>query len=122
MARKDPPRDDAGKFDRSPEERRRQVNIRYTDSEYQELSEAASACGMTVSDYVRSRSLGHRVISKTDREMLMLLNKLGGLQKHWFLELQIEPTKTAHILDLMAEAVREISGQIRRRGTEDAET
>jgi hypothetical protein len=117
MARYDAERDVEGKFAETKDERYRQVNVRYTASEYAELESDATACGMTVSTYVRHRTLGRRVVSRVDQQMIGLLNKIGGLQKHWFNEIGTHPAQTAAILAEIHGTISEIHSQaIARRG------
>lgn len=115
MARHDPPRKQDGTFDDSPEERDRAINLRLTATEYDEVQEAARMSGRTVSDYIRARTLGHPVVSKTDQIVINDLNRIGGLQKAWYLRGLGHPEKTAEILALVQQTLREIADQIRSR-------
>jgi hypothetical protein len=118
--RSDPfqPRDWRGRFDHveEPARKHRSVNIRLTPAEYAEVGEAARVAGLSISEYMRRRTLGIPVMSAVDQEMIRMLSKLGGLQKAWFNELKIHPEQTAAILQEMAAAVRTIRGFAERRG------
>jgi hypothetical protein len=59
-----------------------QCNIRFTPSEFDELKEAASIAGITVSTYVRQRALGRRIAANTDLIAIRELRRIGGLLKH----------------------------------------
>jgi predicted ATP-grasp superfamily ATP-dependent carboligase len=63
-----------------------QCNIRFTPSEMAELKQLAADAGITVSDYVRRRTLGKRVVANTDLAMLRELRRVGGLLKHIHVE------------------------------------
>ncbi|AFY97244.1 hypothetical protein Cha6605_6427 (plasmid) [Chamaesiphon minutus PCC 6605] len=59
-----------------------QCNIRLTPSEMEELKDAASVAGITVSTYIRQRALGRRVAANTDMTTIRELRRIGGLLKH----------------------------------------
>jgi hypothetical protein len=59
-----------------------QCNIRFTKCEFDELKEAASIAGITVSTYVRQRALGRRIAANTDLIAIRELRRIGGLLKH----------------------------------------
>jgi hypothetical protein len=58
------------------------VNVRVTSAEKAELREAASLAGLSVSEYVRRRALGRRVVASADLAVIRELRRLGGLVKH----------------------------------------
>ncbi len=61
------------------------LTIRVTPTERSELVTAAETAGMTVSEYIRRRSLGRRVAAPhalADVQTLGELRRLGGLIKH----------------------------------------
>lgn len=62
------------------------VHIRVTPQEREDIQEQAEASGLSVSEYVRRRVLGRRVVSRTDKKMLSELRRQGGLLKHVFNE------------------------------------
>ena len=74
---------------KDPSERRTQrVASNVTESEYSELTAASERAGLSLSNYIRRVSLGHRVPSREDsqarRELLKVnadLGRLGGLLK-----------------------------------------
>ena len=70
---------------------RRQIDLserltfRLTPAERAELEAAAELAGLTVSEYVRRRALGRKVVAPralTDAQTLGELRRLGGLVKH----------------------------------------
>jgi hypothetical protein len=61
------------------------LTIRLTPVERAELAAAAETAALTVSEYIRRRSLGRRVAAPhalTDLQTLGELRRLGGLIKH----------------------------------------
>lgn len=58
------------------------VQCRLTPRELREVREGARTAGMTLSNYVRRRILGHRVIASADQALIRELRRLGGLAKH----------------------------------------
>ena len=62
------------------------IDIRVTKEEREGIQEYAEASGLSVSEYVRRRTLGRRVDSVTDVRMLSELRRQGGLLKKIFNE------------------------------------
>ena len=62
------------------------LDVRVTREERQEIQEQAEASGLSVSEYVRRRTLGRRVDSVMDVRMLSELRRQGGLLKKIFNE------------------------------------
>ena len=60
------------------------INTRVTHEEREYIREQAEASGLSLSEYVRRRVLGRRVVSRTDKKMLSELRRQGGLLKHVF--------------------------------------
>ena len=63
-------------------QRVKRIYARMTPSEYLELQEQADAAALTISEFVRRRLFGRRIISKVELRVLSELRKLGGLLKH----------------------------------------
>ena len=70
-----PPRKKGGR----PRGRRRteKVEVRVSPAEKTELRGSAREAGLTVSEYVRRRSLGQPVAARADRETRVLLRRIG---------------------------------------------
>lgn len=83
-----------------------QCNIRFSPTEIKELKEAASLAGITVSDYVRRRALGRRIVANTDLVMIRELRRIGGLLKH------IHNESQGAYSDLTAQTIIEIQKAI----------
>jgi len=62
--------------------RDRRLEVRLTDEEWHNLSEQADRAALTVSEFVRRRVVGYRIVSRVEDKLLNELRRLGGLQKH----------------------------------------
>jgi hypothetical protein len=62
------------------------VNARFSEEERQEIKAQAESSHLTVSEYIRRRVLGKRIVSQADLATLAELRRLGGLLKHVHLE------------------------------------
>jgi hypothetical protein len=58
------------------------VNVRMTAAEKARLREDAELASLSVSEFVRRRSLGRPVLAKADAAVIRELRRLGGLVKH----------------------------------------
>jgi hypothetical protein len=67
-------------------ERKIRIGLRVSEEERLEITEQAEASHLTVSEYVRRRVLGKRVVPRADLAVLAELRRLGGLLKHIHLE------------------------------------
>lgn len=61
------------------------VTFRLSKKDRQDLVEQASVAGLSVSEYIRRRALGHVVLSRSDAALLRELRRQGGLIKHYAL-------------------------------------
>jgi len=61
------------------------VTFRVSEKDKRYLAEQASASGLSVSEYIRRRALGHPVLSRADSAMIRELRRQGGLIKHYAL-------------------------------------
>lgn len=70
------------------ESRQLDTTIKFrTDKETKELlKNKAQIAGLSLSQYLIRAGLGRRMVNKSDTQMLALLNKLGAMQKHLFVE------------------------------------
>ena len=57
------------------------INIRVTLEERKEIQEQASVSGLSLSEYVRRRILGRRVVSRIKVKMLSELRSQGGRRR-----------------------------------------
>jgi hypothetical protein len=76
----------AGQPENDRLERKIRIGLRVSEAERLEIAEQAETSRLTVSEYVRRRILGKRIIPKTDLAALAELRRLGGLLKHVHLE------------------------------------
>jgi hypothetical protein len=61
------------------------VTFRVSEKDRKDLVEQASAAGLSISEYIRRRTLGHPVLSRSDAALLRELRRQGGLIKHYAL-------------------------------------
>ena len=76
----------------------RDIHIRVTPEEQQEIRENAELSGLSMSEYIRRRALSRRVPSRIETKMLSELRRQGGLLKYIFNEshgMYSEQTATA---------------------------
>jgi hypothetical protein len=84
-----------------------------------EMKEQAEVSRLTLSEYVRRRALGKRIVPKTDLSVLAELRRLGGLLKHIHLETQ------GTYSELTADAIRSLEAygrELRRNEREGTDT
>jgi hypothetical protein len=103
--------------------RSRKVTLMYTEAEYKEISDSAKEVGVTLSTYIRSKSLLGFVrvpkYAKIDSRSIMELSRLGRLLKKFYTDTGGEHSdKTGDILDDIARIVKTLS----RETTYDRET
>lgn len=58
------------------------VRVRFTQSDRARLDEDASLAGLTLSELIRRRTSGQRVIANADLVMIRELRRVAGLLKH----------------------------------------
>lgn len=58
------------------------IGVRVTGSEKVKLKEDADDAGLSVSELVRRRYFGRKIVAKSDEKMIRHLNRIGGLLKH----------------------------------------
>lgn len=61
------------------------VTFRISEADRKNLVEQASSAGLSVSEYIRRRALGHPVLARADAAMIRELRRQGGLVKHYAL-------------------------------------
>ena len=86
--------------------------VRLTPTERAELEAAAEAAGVTLSEYIRRRALGRRVVARralTDIQTLNELRRLGGLVKHLALEEVGNPDDLRTALAALREAAERVA-------------
>jgi hypothetical protein len=97
--------------------RSRKVTLMYTEAEYKEVSDSAKEAGVTLSTYIRSKSLLGYVrvpkYAKIDSRSIMELSRLGRLLKKFYTDTGGQHSdKTGDILDDIARAVKTLSMEI----------
>ncbi len=58
----------------------KRVTIRFTDDEYNQLKEKADELGISLSTYIRKKTLGNRerISTKCDKKLLYEINRIGN--------------------------------------------
>ena len=62
------------------------VRIRMTTGDEAAIREKADAAGVSMSAFLRAAALGRKAPSRSDRQIVNELRRLGSLQKHLFSE------------------------------------
>lgn len=86
----------------SQTERQIRIGFRVSEGERLEIADQAEVCHLTVSEYIRRRILGKRVVPQADMAVLAELRRLGGLLKH----IHVETRGTYS--ELTADAIRSL--------------
>ncbi len=80
--------------------RKKQINIRLTEIEYEELTRIAEDYGLTLSRYLRDLGMNYPITCIVDQKAVHSflkvagdLVRLGGLFKHWLMNEEKEQTK-----------------------------
>lgn len=82
------------------------IGVRVTSSEKMRLKEDADDAGLSVSELVRRRYFGRKIVSRTDEKMIRHLNRIGGLLKH------VHNQSCGIYADETARALRQVYGYI----------
>ena len=90
------------------------LRVRMYKEDHAELREKAAQTGLTVSEYVRRKSLGKVVKSRTDERMVAELCRVGGLLKHVHVESGGAYSQTtAEMLHELRNVIAMISREVR---------
>jgi hypothetical protein len=99
---------EAGIMNRQPKsERSIRIGLRVSEGEHLEITTQAEISHLTISEYIRRRVLGKRVVPQADLAVLAELRRLGGLLKHVHLE-----TRGTYS-ELTADAIRALEAYTR---------
>jgi hypothetical protein len=90
------------------------IILRILPEEKAAIAAEADKAGLTVSEYIRRRSLGRPVKSRMNEKVINELRRLGGLQKHL-------ATKYQHKKDAIDEVLVEIKSAILRLDRDEEE-
>ena len=88
--------------------RGRKYSFRVSEQESEDFEEQRKVAGLSVSEYVRRRILGFRIVSKIDLRVLGELKRQGGLIKHLY-----KLTRGMYSQD-MAEAIQALTSCVRK--------
>ncbi|MDR1649899.1 MAG: MobB mobilization protein [Synergistaceae bacterium] len=98
---------------RELELRKSLIGIRLTETEREFLASEADVCGMSLSSFIRQRSLGKRVAAKSDLRVLAELRRMGGLLKHLHNETKgTYSSRTSDCLKEIAAYVRTMNAEL----------
>lgn len=87
------------------------ITVRLTAEEKARLKEDADIAGLSVSELVRRRYFGRRIIAASDAAMLKELRRLGGLLKHVHNESKgIYSKETAEVLTALKNYMEKLAG------------
>jgi hypothetical protein len=88
------------------------TGVRLTGAEREFLASEADVCGLSVSSFIRKRSLGRRIVPKADLRVLAELRRLGGLLKH------IHNETNGAYSDLTSDCLKEMAAYVRNLNAE----
>jgi uncharacterized protein YdhG (YjbR/CyaY superfamily) len=99
------------------DKKRRKITVRFDDPEYAKICSQAAAIGVTVSKFMREKTMkGYIRVPKyamVDTALINQLSKLAGLLKQFFTVSEgMHREKTAEILDAIQNLIRRIAGRI----------
>ena len=89
-------------------ERNVRIGLRVSEEEHREMKEQAEVSHLTMSEYIRRRVLGRRVIPQADLAVLAELRRLGGLLKH------VHNETRGTYSELTADAIRSLEAYARK--------
>lgn len=86
------------------------VTFRLSEKDRKDLVDQATAAGLSVSEYIRRRALGHPVLAQADAAMIRELRRQGGLIKHYALSGSLASKEAVEAIRSIAKLVKELSG------------
>ena len=89
-------------------ERNVRIGLRVSEEERREMKEQAEVSHLTMSEYIRRRILGKRVVPQADLAVLAELRRLGGLLKH------VHNETRGTYSELTADAIRSLEAYARK--------
>lgn len=87
------------------------IGVRLTRAVHADLKKQASDHGLTISDIVRKRCVGVKIVSKIDAQTIVELRRQGALLKHLVLERPgaLDTTQVKTVLDEINAAIKQIA-------------
>ncbi|OAT15677.1 hypothetical protein M977_04700 [Buttiauxella gaviniae ATCC 51604] len=80
-------------------------SVRCFPEEKEQIKVSAASAGLSVGEYLRRCALGRRIVAKGDTQQMKEIMKLGGLQKHLYLEMQKQGMMTTQLSKQFAETL-----------------
>lgn len=89
------------------------VNVRLTTSEKNQLRQDADLAALSMSELVRRRYFGRKVVANVDLVMLNELRRIGGLLKHIHIDSGGQYSKdTAQALETVRDYILSLSSKL----------
>lgn len=85
------------------------ITFRVSAQDRRDLAEQASSAGLSVSEYIRRRALGHPVLARADAAMIRELRRQGGLIKHYALSGSLASKEAVEALRGITKLIQELS-------------
>jgi len=86
------------------------VTFRVSEKDRKDLAEQASAAGLSVSEYIRRRALGHPVMARADAAIIRELRRQGGLIKHYALSGSLASKEAVETFRSLKKLMEDIGG------------
>lgn len=86
------------------------VTFRLSEKDRKDIVAQASAAGLSISEYIRRRALGHPVLAQADAAMIRELRRQGGLIKHYSLSDSRAPKEAIEAYRAILTLIKELSG------------
>jgi hypothetical protein len=91
-------------------------SVRCPPEEKEAIQEKAKAAGLSLGEFLRRSALGRRIDAQCDTEMIMELRRLGGLQKHLFMQGHRADSKEyAELMTELKKAILRVDGALPRQ-------
>jgi hypothetical protein len=101
-------------------ERPWRAGVRLSEEERKRIWEQAEASALSVSEFIRRRTLGKQIVSRADLRALAELRRLGGLLKHVHLETRGSYSRdTANAIRAIESYVRSLERDFRKKAAEE---
>ena len=106
--------------EQSQVERKTRIGLRVSEKEALEIKEQAEASRLTLSEYVRRRIFGKRIVPQADMNVLAELRRLGGLLKHIYNETRgMYSELTANAIRALEAYAKALERALRNKNSED---
>jgi hypothetical protein len=90
------------------------VTFRVSEKDRKDLAEQASAAGLSVSEYIRRRALGHPVMARADAAIIRELRRQGGLIKRFALSGYISSKEAVEAFQSIKKLVERVANDLQK--------